>query len=212
MKKLVCVTLILCLGLSDFAMAAGGGGGAAGGGGGAVGGGGGVGGAGGVSGGGWYGGYAGDTGGRRRAYRAYYPYAYRTYYPYYSYRAYYPYPYQHHARQLTHDNHGRSASFKKKPVAYAMVSQEKADFRHALRTEEIAPQHHNRVSAETATKQIPRDKHTLSPGTPLLGLDARSPSTWALYSEMLPFIFSEAPAPASDRISARRRREGENGM
>jgi hypothetical protein len=77
-----------------------------------------------------------------------------------------------------------------------MASQEKAEhyhFRHALRDEEITPQHHNRVPAETATKQIPRDNHTLSPGTPLLGLDARSPSTWALYSQMLPFIFSEAP-------------------
>jgi hypothetical protein len=87
-------------------------------------------------------------------------------------------------------------SFKKKTVAYAMASQEKAEpyhFRHALRAEEITPQHHNRVSAETATKQIRRDKRTLSPGTPLLGLDARSPSTWALYSHMLPFIFSEAP-------------------
>jgi hypothetical protein len=121
MKKLICVALILCLALSDIAMAAGGGGS------GGVGAG--VGGAGGVSGGGWYGGYVGDTGGRRRTYRAYYPYAYypyyayRTYYPSYRYRASYPYPYQHHARQLTHENHGRSASFKKKTVAYAMASQ-----------------------------------------------------------------------------------------
>jgi hypothetical protein len=77
-----------------------------------------------------------------------------------------------------------------------MGSQEKAEhyhFRHALRTEEITPQRYNSASAETATKQMPRDKHTLSPGTPLLGLDARSPNTWALYSQMLPFIFSEAP-------------------
>lgn len=192
MKRLMCVALILCLALSDIAMAAGGGG-AGGGGGGAAGGG--VGAAGGVSGGGWYGGYVGDTGGRRRTYRANYPYyAYRTYYPYYSYHAYYPYPYQHHARQLTHDNHGRSASFKKKTVGYAMAAQEKVEhyhFRHALRAE-ITLQHHNSVSAETATKQIRRDKHTLSPGTPLLGLDPRSPRTWALYSQMLPFVFSEA--------------------
>jgi len=219
MKKLVCVTLILCLGLSDFAMAAGGGGGAAGGGGGAVGGGGGVGGAGGVSGGGWYGGYVGHTGGPRRAYRAYYPYAYypyyayRTYYPYYSYRAYYPYPYQHHARQVTHDNHSRSASLKKKTVAYAMANQEaKAEHYRALRAGEMTRRHYSSVSVETATKQMPRDKHTLSLGTPLLGLDPRSPSTWALYSQMLPFIFSEAPAPASDGIGSPRRREGETGM
>jgi hypothetical protein len=77
-----------------------------------------------------------------------------------------------------------------------MASQEKAEyyhFHHALRAEEITPQHHKSVSAETATKQIPRNKHTLSLGTTLLGLDARSPHTWALYSQMLPFIFSEAP-------------------
>jgi hypothetical protein len=77
-----------------------------------------------------------------------------------------------------------------------MASEEKAKhyhFRHALSAEEITPQRHNSVLAETATKQIPRDKHTLSLGTPLLGLDARSPSTWALYSHMLPFIFSEVP-------------------
>ena len=85
MKKLMCVALILCLGLSDTAMAAGGGGagggggmggGGAGSGAGPGGGGGGVGGAGGVSGGGWYGGYVGDTGGRQRTYRAYHPNAY----------------------------------------------------------------------------------------------------------------------------------------
>ena len=63
MKKFMCVALILCLGLSDFAMARGGGGA---GGGGAPG----VGGAADVSGGGWYGGYVGDTGGRRNPERA----------------------------------------------------------------------------------------------------------------------------------------------
>jgi hypothetical protein len=77
-----------------------------------------------------------------------------------------------------------------------MASQEKAEyyhFYHSLRAEDITPPHHKSMSAETATKQIPRNKHTLSPGTPLLGLDPRSPHTWALYSQMLPFIFSEAP-------------------
>jgi hypothetical protein len=77
-----------------------------------------------------------------------------------------------------------------------MASQEKAEhyhFRHAMRTEEIAPQPHNSVSAETPTKQIPSDKNKLSPGKPLLGLDPRSPRTWALYSQMLPFVFSEVP-------------------
>src|SRR5215472_17298963 len=85
-----------------------------------------------------------------------------------------------HARQLTHDNHSRS-----KTVAYAMASQEaKAEryhFRHARRAGEMTRQHYSIVSAETATERMPRDKHTLSLGTPLLGLDPRRPSTWALY-------------------------------
>ena len=71
---------------------------------------------------------------------------------------------------------------------------------------------HN-VSFETSITQMPINKtYTLAPGTPLLGLDPRSPSTWALYSEMLPFIFSKAPAFASYGISAPGRREGETGM
>jgi hypothetical protein len=69
------------------------------------------------------------------------------------------------------------------------------------------------VPAETSIKQVPGDKaHGLSLGTPLLGLDPRSPSTWAPYSEMLPFIFSEAPAPTSDRVGAQRHREEGAGM
>jgi hypothetical protein len=59
--------------------------------------------------------------------------------------------------------------------------------------EELTPR--DEVSSETSMTQMPINKtYTLSPGTPLLGLDPRSPSTWELYSEMLPFIFSEAPA------------------
>ena len=51
------------------------------------------------------------------------------------------------------------------------------------------------VSFETPITQVLINKtHTLAPGTPLLGLDPRSPSTWGLYSEMMPFIFSEAPS------------------
>jgi len=54
------------------------------------------------------------------------------------------------------------------------------------------------VPSETSITQMPINKtYTLSLGTPLLGLDPRSPSTWELYGEMLPFIFSEAPT-ASD--------------
>jgi hypothetical protein len=106
---------------------------------------------------------------------------------------------------------------KRKPLAYAMASQEakpgRYHFRHTLHADEMTPQRHNGVSAETDIKQIPRDKaHTLSLGTPLLGLDPRSPSTWALYREMLPFIFSEAPTPTSDRVGAPRHREEDTGM
>ena len=54
------------------------------------------------------------------------------------------------------------------------------------------------VLSETSITQMPINKtYTLSLGTPLLGLDPRSPSTWELHSEMLPFVFSEAP-DASD--------------
>jgi len=77
-------------------------------------------------------------------------------------------------------------------------------FRHGLRAGEMTRQHYSNVSTETVTKRIPEDKNTLSLGTPLLGLDLRSPGTWALYSQMLPFIFSEAPAAASHRISVPR--------
>jgi len=77
-------------------------------------------------------------------------------------------------------------------------------FRHGLRAGEMTRQHYSNVSTETVTKRIPEDKNTLSLGTPLLGLDLRSPGTWALYSQMLPFIFSEARAAASHRISVPR--------
>jgi hypothetical protein len=211
MKKLVCVALILCLGLSDIAMArsggggAGGSGGAAGGGGAAAGGGSGA--AGGVSGGGLYGVYMGHIGGRL-TYRTYYPY--RTSYPYYSYRAYYPY--QRHARQFAHDNHDKGALRKRKSAAYAMTSGEPKAEHHAARADDIAQQYQN-ASLETFIKQMPQDKtYTLSPGTPLLGLNPRSPSTWALYSEMLPFIFSETAAPTSDLVGSPRYREEDTGM
>jgi hypothetical protein len=160
----------------------------------------------------WYGGDRGNTGGQR-TYRAYYPYyPYRTYSPYDSYRAYHPY--QRHAQQLTHNKRGGTASLKKKTVAYAMGSQvakaEHYHFRHTVRAEEMTRQRHNSVSAETAIKQTSRDTtHTLSLGTPF---DPRSPSTWTLYSQMLPFVFSEAPAAASHGISAPRRRDDDAGM
>jgi len=142
---------------------------------------------------------------------------------YHSYHAYYPY--QRHTRQLGHNNRyksalikekNRSALLKEKTVGYDMTSQKtKTDQHHfgqTTRAEEVTRQQYS-ASPETFSKQIPRDKtYTLSPGTPLLGLDLRSPSSWALYSQMLPFIFSEAPAPTSIGINAPQRREGETGM
>jgi hypothetical protein len=107
-------------------------------------------------------------------------------------------------------------SLKNKTVAHATASrQAKAEhyhFHQVLRAEEMTPQRHNSVSAEAAINQTPRETHALSLGTPLLGLDPRSPSTWALYSQMLPFIFSEAPATASHEISAPRHYDDEAGM
>jgi len=133
---------------------------------------------------------------------------------YHSYHAYYPY--QRHTRQLGHNNRYKSALLKEKTVGYDMTSQKtKTDQHHfgqTTRAEEVTRQQYS-ASPETFSKQIPRDKkYTLSPGTPLLGLDLRSPSSWALYSQMLPFIFSEAPAPTSIGINAPQRREGETGM
>jgi hypothetical protein len=61
--------------------------------------------------------------------------------------------------------------------------------------EELTSRHN--VSFETPITQVLINKtRTLAPGTPLLGLDPRSPSTWALYSEMLPSIFSETRGEA----------------
>jgi hypothetical protein len=189
-----------------------GGGGAGGGGAGGAGGGasaGGVaaggGGAGGGSAGVWYGGQAGDMGG---------PWALEQNRTYHRYRVYYPY--QRHTRQLSHNNRYKSAFLKKKAVGYDMMSQgTKTDhhqFGQMTRAEEVTHRQYS-VSPEMFAKQTPRDKtYTLSPGVPLLGLDLRSPSTWALYSEMLPFIFSEAPAPTSVGINAPQRREGEPDM
>jgi hypothetical protein len=78
-------------------------------------------------------------------------------------------------------------------------------FQHTARAEEMTQQH-QLASPETFIKQIPWNKpYTLSLGTPLLGLDPRSPSTWALYSEMLPFIFSETPSDVRSVDSPRHR-------
>jgi hypothetical protein len=282
MKTLACVVFILCLGISDMVMAAGGGSGAGGGGGGAGGGGGGAGGGGGGAGGGgggaggggagaggggagagggggggagaggggagagggaagvggsgtagagggvggvggtaagvgassgagggsgvvWYGGRAGYRGRR---------WTFEQNLTYHRYQSYYFY--QHHTRQLGQKNRYKSARLKEKAVGYDMISQKtKTDHHHlgqTARATEMSRDHYS-VSPETFGKQIHRDEtYTLSPGMPLLGLDLRSPSSWELYSQMLPFIFSEAPAPTSAGISAPQRREGEPDM
>ena len=58
---------------------------------------------------------------------------------------------------------------------------------------EVTPRRNG--SPETSAAQMPINKtYTLSPGLPLLGLDPRSPSTWALYNQMLPPLFSEVSA------------------
>ena len=62
--------------------------------------------------------------------------------------------------------------------------------------------HHHDVSSGTSIMQTPINKgYTLLPGQPLLGLDPRSPSTWVLYNQMLPPLFSEvsaSPEPARE--------------
>ena len=174
MKTIAYVALVLCFGVSGMAMARGGGG------------------AGGGAG-------AGGTGGGGLS-----AYSYATYYRYY--RAYYHHHRQ--ARRFAHNNHDQSSLLKETTAGYGMATREtKAEpyhFRQTTGTQEMTHPNDN-ASPEAFIKQIPRDKASgLSPGTPLLGLDLQSPSTWALYSEMLPLIFSEESAPTSDGISAPR--------
>jgi hypothetical protein len=55
--------------------------------------------------------------------------------------------------------------------------------------------HRHNVSSRTSITQTPiNNTYTLLPGLPLLGLDPRSPATWALYNQMLPPLFSEVSA------------------
>jgi hypothetical protein len=55
--------------------------------------------------------------------------------------------------------------------------------------------HRHDVSSGTSiTQTLINNTYTLLPGLPLLGLDPRSPSTWALYNQMLPPLFSEVSA------------------
>jgi hypothetical protein len=124
------------------------------------------------------------------------------------------YPHHHHARQLAYSNHDNSGPLKRKTVRYDMASEESTSershhFRHSARAREIT---HRGALPVTFVNRMPGDKtDTLSPGTPLLGLDPRRPSTWELYSQMLPPIFSEVPAPTSDKTSPPGRTDKEPG-
>jgi hypothetical protein len=99
------------------------------------------------------------------------------------------YHYHHH-----HYHHHYVQHLERKIVARVA----KADHHHLRPSgyaEELTPRN---VSFEMSITQMPINKtYALAPGAPLLGLDPRSPSTWELYSEILPFVFSKAPA-ASD--------------
>jgi hypothetical protein len=121
--------------------------------------------------------------------------------------------YHHHPRQLAYSHHHNTARLKRKAVGYGMASEETRSersrhFRHTARGEEITHQ-----DALPAIQRIPGDTtDILSPGTPLLGLDPRRPSTWELYSEMLPPIFSEAPTATSEKSSPPGRTDKGPGM
>jgi len=95
-------------------------------------------------------------------------------------------PHHHH-----HYRHHYVQRLERKIVARRLAKADHHHLRSSGYAEELTP--HN-VSFETSITQIRINRtYTLASGTPLLGLDPRSPSTWVLYSEMLPFIFSEAP-------------------
>jgi hypothetical protein len=100
-------------------------------------------------------------------------------------------------RQQYHYRHHHYAQHLERKIATRRVA--KAEHHHLRPSgyaEDLTP--HRDVLSETSITQTPiNNTYTLAAGTPLLGLDPRSPRTWALYGEMLPFIFSEAP-DASD--------------
>jgi hypothetical protein len=92
-----------------------------------------------------------------------------------------------------HHHHHYARHLDRKIVTRRVGKAEHHHLRPSGYAEESTPR--DDVSSETSITQMPINKtYTLSPGTPLLGLDPRSPSTWELYSDMLPFIFSETPA------------------
>jgi hypothetical protein len=96
------------------------------------------------------------------------------------------YHYHHH-----HYHHHYVQRLERKMVARGHAKADHHHLRPSGYAEELTP---HDVSFETLITQMPINKtYKLASGTPLLGLDPRSPGTWVLYSEMLPFIFSEAP-------------------
>jgi hypothetical protein len=92
--------------------------------------------------------------------------------------------------QQDHYRHARRPE--RKNVIHDVAKANHHHLRPSGYAEELTSRHN--VSFETSiTQMLIKKKYTVAPGTPLLGLDPRSPSTWQLYSEMLPFIFSAAP-------------------
>jgi hypothetical protein len=102
--------------------------------------------------------------------------------------------------QYGHRHHKYAQHLGRKIIAPGVAKGDHHHLRPSAYAEDLTPRRN--VSSEISFTQMPispiNNANTLSLGTPLLGLDPRSPRTWALYSEMLPLIFSEAPTPASD--------------
>src|SRR6516225_5854776 len=104
--------------------------------------------------------------------------------------------------QYHYRHHHYAQHLERKIFTRHVAKAEHHQLRRSGYAEELTPRHN--VSFETSVTQMLSNKtYALAPGTPLLGLDPRSPSTWGLYSEMLPFIFSEAPAASEVTTSAR---------
>ena len=96
-----------------------------------------------------------------------------------------------HHQHYHHHHHRYVQHLERKIVARGLAKAGHHHLRPSGYAEELTP--HN-VSFEMLIPPMPINKtYTLASRTPLLGLDPRSPSTWLLFSEMLPFIFSEAP-------------------
>jgi hypothetical protein len=93
------------------------------------------------------------------------------------------------------DHYRRAQHRERKIVIHHVAKANHHHLRPSGYAEEFTSRHN--VSFGTSITQVLINKtHTLAPGTPLLGLDPRSPSTWELYSGMLPFIFSETSGEA----------------